>query len=66
MERVIGSKLKWKTRDDKALYAPPPAPLPPRPLTDTVFTILAQFLRYNPRTESGLCRPPTFRGVEPR
>jgi hypothetical protein len=30
----------------------PPEPSPPRPPIDTVFTISAQFLRYNPRTES--------------
>jgi hypothetical protein len=35
-------------------------------LIDTVFTISAEFLRYNPRTESYQCRPPTFRQAEPR
>ena len=30
--------------------AQPPAPSPPKPLVDTVFTISAQFMGYNPRT----------------
>jgi hypothetical protein len=33
-----------------SLLAPLPALLPPKPLIDMVFTIPAQFLRYNPRT----------------
>src|SRR5712664_2334558 len=32
--------------------APRPAPLPPKPLIDTVFTISVQFLGYNPRNPS--------------